>query len=390
MRLIISALFGMCSLTMMSQALKKVEIMGKLTLINNLGDSSMYIGLNAGASDDQTDNENMFIGINSGVSNTTGNDNQFIGIESGKFNISGNDNLFVGRLSGFANTLGSSNTFLGRSAGRDNTTGLDNTFVGRSAGLANLGGIDNVFVGRSAGVANTNGRDNTFLGRSAGAGNTSADDNTCIGRLAGHRHRLGNNNTYIGESSGVTDSLGFQNTIVGANADILVHDIHNSGAYGYLALATSSNQIIIGNSAITEIGGYSSWATLSDSRYKVNVKKDVPGLNFILKLNPVTYNIDNSKLNNYLYHNPSPKGLEMNVNTLTGFIAQEVAQAARETNFNFSGVVEPKTEAEQFKLKYAEFVVPLTKAIQEQQAMIQELMSEVALLKQTVNELKKQ
>jgi trimeric autotransporter adhesin len=389
MRFIFTFLLGLHLSSMMSQTVNKVEVIGKLTLINNPGDSSMYLGLNAGISDDQTDNENMFIGVNAGVSNTIGNDNQFMGIESGKFNISGNDNLFVGRLSGFANTLGSSNTFLGRSAGRDNTTGLDNTFVGRSAGLANTGGIDNVFLGRSAGAANTNGRDNTFLGKSAGAGNTSADDNTCIGRLAGHRHRLGNNNTYIGESSGVTDSLGFQNTIVGANADILVHDIHNSGAYGYLALATSSNQIIIGNSAITEIGGYSSWATLSDGRYKVNVKKDVPGLNFIMKLNPVTYNMDNSKLNNYLYHNPSPKGLEMNDKTLTGFIAQEVAQAAVETNFNFSGVVLPKDETEQYKLKYAEFVVPLTKAIQEQQVMIQDLMSEVALLKQTVNELKK-
>ncbi len=370
-----------------AQVTKRVDITGKLNVINAIGDTSMYIGLNAGQSDDQTDNENTFIGINCGVKNISGNDNTFLGIESGYFNTLGNDNTFFGRLSGWKNTIGSSNTFLGRSAGRENVDGIDNTFVGRSAGLNNLSGLDNTFIGRSAGTVNTNGRDNTFIGKAAGQGNTSADDNTFVGRFSGTRHRLGNNNTFIGESSGVTDSLGSHNTIIGANADVLGFSQINSVAIGYLAKSTTNNQVVIGNTSTTQIGGYSNWTNLSDGRYKKNIKQNVPGLDFILKLKPVTYNLDNDKINNYLYKS-SNIGLKMNESTMTGFIAQDVAQAASDVNYDFSGVVIPENQEEQYKLKYAEFVVPLTKAVQEQQIIIQSLIAEVATLKQKINETK--
>jgi len=50
----------------------------------------------------------------------------------------------------------------------------------------------------------------------------------------------------------------------------------------------------------------------------------------------------------------------------TGFIAQEVEQAAQAAHFNFSGVQIPKDqEKELYGIRYAEFVVPLVKATQE-------------------------
>ena len=55
---------------------------------------------------------------------------------------------------------------------------------------------------------------------------------------------------------------------------------------------------------------------------------------------------------------------------MTGFIAQEVEKAAHEVNYNFSGVGKPKDENGIYSLRYSEFVVPLVKAVQEQQKII--------------------
>jgi len=54
----------------------------------------------------------------------------------------------------------------------------------------------------------------------------------------------------------------------------------------------------------------------------------------------------------------------------TGFIAQEVEKAAMATSYDFSDIVKPKSEKEHYGLSYESFVVPLVKAMQEQQQMI--------------------
>ena len=54
----------------------------------------------------------------------------------------------------------------------------------------------------------------------------------------------------------------------------------------------------------------------------------------------------------------------------TGFIAQEVEKAAVESGYDFSGIIKPKSEKEHYGLSYESFVVPLVKAMQEQQQMI--------------------
>ena len=57
--------------------------------------------------------------------------------------------------------------------------------------------------------------------------------------------------------------------------------------------------------------------------------------------------------------------------TYTGFIAQEVEEAASKSSFDFSGIVAPEDENDHYTLRYAEFVVPLVKAVQEQQEIIE-------------------
>ena len=63
-------------------------------------------------------------------------------------------------------------------------------------------------------------------------------------------------------------------------------------------------------------------------------------------------------------------------------MAQEVEQLVNELGIEFNGVVSPKNEASVYGLKYSSFVVPLVKAVQEQQEMIKELREEIEILKE--------
>ncbi len=66
----------------------------------------------------------------------------------------------------------------------------------------------------------------------------------------------------------------------------------------------------------------------------------------------------------------------------TGFIAQEVEVLAKSLGYEFSGVDIPQNEESSYGLRYAEFVVPLVKAMQEQQEIIEEMRKEINELKQ--------
>jgi len=59
-------------------------------------------------------------------------------------------------------------------------------------------------------------------------------------------------------------------------------------------------------------------------------------------------------------------------------LAQDVEQAAISVGYDFSGVDKPKNKEDFYGLRYAEFVVPLVKAVQEQQEIIEQLKNEIA------------
>jgi hypothetical protein len=64
----------------------------------------------------------------------------------------------------------------------------------------------------------------------------------------------------------------------------------------------------------------------------------------------------------------------------TGFVAQEVEEAAKALNYDFSGVDKPKGKEDFYGLRYGDFVVPLVKAVQEQQKHIEVLEARLAKL----------
>jgi hypothetical protein len=180
---------------------------------------------------------------------------------------------------------------------------------------------------------------------------------------------------------------------------------------------------VIGNSSVTSIGGYTNWSNFSDGRYKKNVKEDVPGLEFITQLRPVTYTLDLDGIegtkqtglqkpnafslpglnkNKILSDNAFEKAKQLQLSkdlkakqekskvVYTGFIAQEVEQAAKKLNYDFSGVDAPKNEQGFYALRYGDFVVPLVKAVQEQQKQIEEQQKQIEELKALVLSLTEQ
>ncbi|MFN8395981.1 MAG: tail fiber domain-containing protein [Bacteroidia bacterium] len=128
------------------------------------------------------------------------------------------------------------------------------------------------------------------------------------------------------------------------------------------------------------IEGQVAYTFPSDGRFKFNVSEaDVKGLDFITKLRPVVYNFDAARFQQFLAKNmpEADQRLYMNADfgpatavRQSGFIAQEVEQAAKESGYNFNGVLAPANADDHYSVAYSQFVVPLVKAVQEQQAMI--------------------
>lgn len=65
----------------------------------------------------------------------------------------------------------------------------------------------------------------------------------------------------------------------------------------------------------------------------------------------------------------------------TGFIAQEVDSLAQSIDFEFSGVHRPAVATDHYTIGYEQFVVPLVKAVQEQQAQLDAVRAEQAMIR---------
>lgn len=410
-----------------------------------------------------TGNYNTALGVNTLYSNTAGNNNVAAGHRALFFNINGVNNTAVGLAAMHRNVGGSHNVALGYQAMYRNQSGNSLVAIGASALYNNQEGDYIVAVGESALYANTTGARNTALGALSLLNNTSGWENTAagygalnnnstgygnaaFGYGALHNNTTGRFNTAVGMEAlyggnPYTIYEGYQNTAVGFQAlafggtgydnvavgqssaahaaDHVVGNtcigswtrIHytldtckNSTAIGWSAIVTASDQVRIGNSNISSIGGFAGWSNISDGRFKKNIQQNVPGLDFILQLKPVTYNLDITGLNSWLGGNDStifsggyktalPQQDENTIRqkekqVMTGFLAQEVETIAKKINYNFSGIDAPKNESDLYALRYAEFVVPLVKAVQEQQLMIDLLKQENLELKQQLQQIR--
>lgn len=234
---------------------------------------------------------------------------------------------------------------------------------------------------------------NTSMGVSSMYTNTSGYYNTSIGYNSLYSNNSGDYNVAVGYEA-LKANTGNQNVAIGYQAALTNSNFNNSISVGYKASAPGSNSAVIGNTAITQIGGYAPWSNLSDKRFKNNIQKNVAGIDFIMKLRPVTYQMNVSKLNQFLGIKEDTSNLksirQKESIRYSGFIAQEVEQAALDVNYDFSGVTKPLNKKGHYSLAYAEFVVPLVKAMQEQMEEIEQNDLAIDQLKQEIEILKQQ
>lgn len=327
---------------------------GSLSWKNIYYNGSLYSGNYRILNGDIT-NANTSVGYYSGASNTTGAFNTAGGYSALYSNTTGSNNTAIGNYALTTNTTGGSNTSTGTFALYQNTTGGSNAAFGFNALYSNtIANYNSAFGAYALRNATTVGGNNTAVGSFALDANTTGSQNTAVGYEAGESNQTGYNNTSVGAVAGYTNST------------------DNSMCLGYLSGNTfgTSNSVTCGNSSISFMVAQVQWSSFSDRRIKDNIKENVPGLAFINKLKPVTYNLNIHREDEMLNKGKKPLNdwrgrYDIEKKLMTGFVAQDVEQAAAEMGYEFSGIHKPETADGLYSITYSEFVVPLVKAVQE-------------------------
>jgi len=332
--------------------------------------------------------------------------NTFIGVSAGRANTvtaswpQGLYNTFVGANAGFSNTIAFSNTALGFGALELTTSGTQNTAIGFHALRANFWAGQNTAVGSGALAANTYATQNVAMGtfaletqsyangnatwatnnvavrfqalnKNQPTTNTNGYQNTAIGNYALLNNTTGSNNTASGYNALLANTTGSNNTALGYAAGVSTGALTNATAIGNGATVTASNNMLFGNTAVVGWGfGVApgavairvgtgatngngatltlagAWTNASDSTKKHGIINITYGLNEVMKLRPV----------NYKWKGTNQKDF--------GFLAQEVKLILPEIVYGEEG---------QMTISYGQITSVLTKAVQEQQKMIDEL-----------------
>ncbi|MDR7370344.1 tail fiber domain-containing protein [Flavobacterium aquidurense] len=265
--------------------------------------------------------------------------------------------------------------------------------TGSSTGLFVDGGVDNtlkpikdasnntntgVYVSSKSitayGSANAN---NTAFGMNALAQAGIGRFNTAFGFNALYNITSGENNTALGFGAGSGSNNGSNSVYVGANTVASTSTASNEIVIGAGIAGNGSNTTTIGdsNTIMTYLRGTVSsngaFANTSDERLKTNVTKVENGLADVMQLNPVTYDKKRTlESNNYDLHE-------------IGFIAQDLQKIFPK------GVVFEGTDKDKLLAVNYDAIIPvLTKAIQEQQKIIEEEKSKNDTQQKEIDELK--
>lgn len=300
---------------------------GRIQFLNS--GTTIAIGESAGVNDDFDSNSR----------------NVFIGYETGNTNTSGSNNMALGMQALFTNN-GSDNTAIGYQALYNNTTGTGNLALGTGAGLRNQQGNENVLIGVDAGLGSAlhDKSNNVMIGFGAGATN-EGDGNVFLGYYAGE-NESGSNRLYISNSNTVSPLIfgEFDNhrvVINGKSSD------------------NSNNRTLFVNGSI---GATSAFNNDSDRRLKTNIQTIPNALDKVLQMRGVTYKWKDGR----------ETGDRM------GFIAQEVEPILPQVVDNNN---------DHYTMQYAPITAVLIEAIKEQQTEIEQLKKENAALKTQISKI---
>ena len=368
--------------------------------VNTSGASNLAVG-DFALSANTTGSNNTSIGSVSLANNTTGGSNTAIGRQALQLNTTASNNTAVGYQAGYANTTGYNQAALGYQALYSNTTGVQNTAVGQGALQNNTTANNNTAVGAASLLSNSTGASNAALGFQALYSNTTASNNTAVGYQAGYSNTTGAQNCVLGNGALYANITGSQNAVFGMNALNGGGSNSNNSAFGYASLnslgnnansntgigsnagqyitsgvnnicigsnsglssspsgiiSTQSNYACFGDNNITNAYIKVSWTVTSDARDKTEITPVSLGLDFVSKLNPVSYKFTDNRTDK------NPTG-----DTQYGFLAQEIL--ALEGN---NPIIIDNKDENALKYKGESLVPVLVKAIQELKAEVDSL-----------------
>jgi Chaperone of endosialidase len=303
---------------------------------------------------------------------TTGDGTQNTAIGTGALlnNTTGAFNTANGAFALFGNTQGGINTANGAYALYSNTQGSVNTAIGLQALFSNTTGNQNTANGASALHDNNTGGANTALGNAALRGNTNGFFNTAIGDFA-LANSTGNGNTALG--SGAGNGVTTANNVICIRA--LGENVDNSC---FIANIYENVQPIVGtdpDSVTITTNGRLGRGNVSSRRYKHDIQPMDKASEVLYTLKPVSFRYN--------------KEYDATQTLAFGLIAEEVAEV-------YPDLVGRNPNGEPESVRYEQINAMLLneflkehKKVEEQQATIAQLESNVAKQEATTSELKK-
>ena len=296
--------------------------------------------------------------------------------------VSGSDNNTSGKIQ-FGGSSGNSGQIL--------KTNDSNVFWGNasSAGVNAIQGTGNISTNNNTGsvvISNNHSHGNNM--------NPNNHDNSSHNVSYG----TGNGNSNWG-SSDTTNNATVQTGYNHANSGHVSNGTINLALQLHTPNDHDNNEHSESYALLSSYNNHLNNLHFSDQRLKNDVQETTFGLDFINKLRPVDFTWDNLYLDTYYDGDDFSELKSVISNQQQGFIAQEVKQAAFETNSSntdFGGFVEVNITDEDQKIKdetgttddihkldYQQFVPPLVKAVQQLSAKIDVLEARIDELEGT-------
>lgn len=322
-----------------------------------------YAALRTNGNPAASGTSNIAAGASALYALTTGTYNVAVGFEAMRNSTTTSYATAVGYRALYTMTGGGAGlAALGYEALYSNTSGIHNTATGHQALYKTAGGQYNTALGYRALYENISGSNNTAVGVNAGL-NATSGSNTAIGHQALMSVSSSGSNTAIGYAA-MWLATGSQNTAAGAGIDPLVATAYtNASVLGANAISSGSNTVRFGDSSVTTISGQVAWSFPSDRRDKHDIHDTDLGLDFLMKLRPVRYRLNNG-----------------NERSDYGFIAQEVESALDGRQTNMIRIQDDARHS--YIFRSSDLISPIVKGVQEQQQSLSAMESEMARLRQ--------
>jgi hypothetical protein len=331
-----------------------------------------------------TANDNTANGYFSLYSNTTGQNNTASGGNSLKKNTTGSYNTANGYNSLLANTTGESNTSIGSFSLERNSTGSNNIAIGYYSLNYNTTAGSNTAIGNQSLSNNSTGEENTANGYKSLRFNTGSF-NTANGTYSLESNTTGAYNTALGYSAGrviadgyASNSTSDYSVYLGSNTKASADDAQNEIVIGYNAIGGGSNTVTLGNSSIATLRAQvTSITSLSDRRDKAEITSISEGIDFVKKLNPVTFTWNT--------RDKAKVGIKS-----AGFIAQELLALQKGSTIGDNLDLVSDDNPEKLEARYTNLLPVMVKAIQDQQELIEAQQKQIAELKLILETLLKE